>query len=130
MPEETLEESFVIVGASLAGAKAAEKLREEGFTGQVVLIGDEARRPYERPPLTKEFLTGKDPLDKAYVHEESWYADHDVDLRLGIAAEGIDRARREGRLANGERVPDTRPLPPTRAPPRRPRGPRARPPPR
>jgi 3-phenylpropionate/trans-cinnamate dioxygenase ferredoxin reductase subunit len=119
MPEETLEESFVIVGASLAGAKAAEKLREEGFAGRVVLIGDEARRPYERPPLTKEFLTGKDPLDKAYVHEESWYADHDVELRLGTAVETIDRTRREVRLAGGERIPYTRVLLTTGASPRR-----------
>ncbi|MDN3353402.1 FAD-dependent oxidoreductase [Actinomadura sp. DC4] len=119
MPEETLEESFVIVGASLAGAKAAEKLREEGFTGRVVLVGDETRRPYERPPLTKGFLTGKDPIDKAYVHEEDWYAGHDVELRLGTAATGIDRARREVVLADGERIPYTRLLLTTGASPRR-----------
>jgi 3-phenylpropionate/trans-cinnamate dioxygenase ferredoxin reductase subunit len=119
MPEETLEEIFVIVGASLAGAKAAEKLREEGFTGRVVLVGDETRRPYERPPLTKGFLTGKEPLDKAYVHEESWYADHDVELRLGTAVAGIDRGRREVRLADGERIAYTRLLLTTGASPRR-----------
>jgi 3-phenylpropionate/trans-cinnamate dioxygenase ferredoxin reductase subunit len=56
-------ETFVIVGASLAGAKASQTLREEGFTGRVVLIGEEPVRPYERPPLTKEFLTGKDPIE-------------------------------------------------------------------
>jgi 3-phenylpropionate/trans-cinnamate dioxygenase ferredoxin reductase component len=119
MPEETPEEIFVIVGASLAGAKAAEKLREEGFSGRVVLIGEETRRPYERPPLTKEFLTGKDPIDKAYVHEESWYADHDVELRLGVAVTAIDRRRREVRLADGERVGYTRLLLTTGASPRR-----------
>ena len=104
MSEEIPDETFVIVGASLAGAKAAQKLREEGFSGRLVLIGDEARRPYERPPLTKEFLTGKDPFDKAYVHEESWYADNDVELRLGTAATRVDRARREVHLADGERI--------------------------
>ena len=104
MPEET----FVIAGAGLAGAKAAEKLREEGFTGRIVLVGDEARRPYERPPLTKGFLTGSDPLDDAYVHDESWYAGHQVDLRLGTAVTAIDRARHEVALAGGERIAYTR----------------------
>ncbi|GAA4625738.1 FAD-dependent oxidoreductase [Actinoallomurus vinaceus] len=97
-------ETHVIVGASLAGAKAAQTLREEGFTGRVVLIGEEALRPYERPPLTKGFLTGKDPLDKAYVHEEAWYADNDVELRFGVRVTGIDRAARQVRLADGESV--------------------------
>ena len=78
MPEPT----YVIVGASLAGAKAAETLREEGFDGQVVLIGAEAERPYERPPLSKGYLLGKDEKSSIYVHEEGWYAEHEVDLRL------------------------------------------------
>ena len=60
---------FVIVGAGLAGAKAAETLREEGFDGQLVLIGDEAERPYERPPLSKEYLRGEAD-DKPYVHPQ------------------------------------------------------------
>src|SRR5262245_5584878 len=97
-------ETHVIVGASLAGAKAAQTLREEGFTGRVVLIGDEPVRPYERPPLTKEFLAGKDPIEKTYVHEESWYADNDVDLRLGTAVTAIDRTAHEVVLADGTRV--------------------------
>src|SRR3569833_2471466 len=104
MPEET----FVIAGAGLAGAKAAEKLREEGFTGRIVLVGDEARRPYERPPLTKGLLTGSDPLDDAYVHDESWYGGHQVDLRLGTAVTAIDRARHEVVFAGGERIAYTR----------------------
>ncbi len=99
-----VKETYVIVGASLAGAKAAEALREEGFTGRVVLIGEETVRPYERPPLTKGFLTGKEPIDKAFVHEESWYAGNDVELRLGTAVAGIDRDAHEVRLADGERI--------------------------
>lgn len=63
------EPAFVIVGASLAGAKAAETLREEGFAGPVVLIGDEQQRPYERPPLSKGFLLGRDELSSVYVRE-------------------------------------------------------------
>lgn len=61
-------QTFVIVGASLAGAKAAETLREEGFDGRVVLLGEETERPYERPELSKGFLLGKKPADKLYVH--------------------------------------------------------------
>ena len=98
------QETFVIVGAGLAGAKAAQTLREEGFDGHITLIGDETVRPYERPPLTKGFLTGADPIDKAFVHEESWYADNGVELRLGTAITDVDRDAHEVRLADGERI--------------------------
>jgi len=95
--------TFVIVGASLAGAKAAEALRDEGFDGTIVLIGEESERPYERPPLSKDYLIGKAGRDKIWVHGESWYADHDVDLRLGVAATVVDRAAHEVELADGSR---------------------------
>ena len=75
------EPAFVIVGASLAGAKAAEALRDEGFDGAVVLIGAEDELPYERPPLSKGYLLGKDTRDSFIVHDEAWYGEHDVDLR-------------------------------------------------
>jgi 3-phenylpropionate/trans-cinnamate dioxygenase ferredoxin reductase component len=81
---------FVVVGASLAGAKAVETLRAEGFDGKITLIGAETERPYERPPLSKGYLQGKDPRDKAYVHEATWYADHDVELILGLSATALD----------------------------------------
>jgi 3-phenylpropionate/trans-cinnamate dioxygenase ferredoxin reductase component len=84
---------FLIVGASLAGAKAAETLRTEGYTGRVVLVGEETERPYERPPLSKAYLQGKDPRDKAFVHDESWYAEQDVELMLGRRATNLDTAR-------------------------------------
>jgi 3-phenylpropionate/trans-cinnamate dioxygenase ferredoxin reductase component len=86
----TDQRTFVIVGASLAGAKAAEALREEGFTGRVVLVGEETERPYERPPLSKGYLLGSDERSKAYVHDEKWYAEHDIDLRLGVKATALD----------------------------------------
>ena len=87
--------TFAIVGAGLAGATAAQTLRDEGFDGEVVLLGDESHRPYERPPLSKEYLQGKSPRDKVFVHPEGWYAEHDVDLRLGVTATGLDlQARR------------------------------------
>ena len=68
------ERTFIIVGASLAGAKAAEELREQGFDGRIVLIGAEPERPYERPPLTKDYLRGESGRDKAYVHAQDFYA--------------------------------------------------------
>ena len=95
------EPSYVIVGASLAGAKAAQTLREEGFGGPIVLLGDEAERPYERPPLSKGYLLGRDEKSSIYVHDEGWYAEHDVDLRLGVTAVAIDPANRGVRLADG-----------------------------
>jgi NADPH-dependent 2,4-dienoyl-CoA reductase/sulfur reductase-like enzyme len=84
--------TFVIVGASLAGAKAAETLRDEGFDGRIVLLGTEQQLPYERPPLSKGYLLGNDPLDSVYVQPADWYDEHDVELRMGVTVVGIDRA--------------------------------------
>ncbi len=83
---------FAIVGASLAGAKAAESLRDNGFTGRIVLIGEETERPYERPPLSKGYLLGSEPREKAYVHPDDWYGAHDVELLLGVRATNLDTA--------------------------------------
>ena len=83
--------TFVIAGASLAGAKAAETLRDEGFDGEIVLLGSETERPYERPPLSKGYLLGKDSRDSIYVHAAEWYAEHHVDLRQGVTVTAIDR---------------------------------------
>ena len=84
--------TFVIVGASLAGAKAAETLRDEGFDGEIVLLGTEPELPYERPPLSKGYLLGNDERDSFIVHPADWYAEHGVDLRMGTTVTGIDRA--------------------------------------
>jgi 3-phenylpropionate/trans-cinnamate dioxygenase ferredoxin reductase subunit len=97
-------EALVIAGAGLAGAKAAETLRAEGFEGPVTLIGDENERPYERPPLSKDYLMGKAERDSIYVHPADWYREHDVDLRLGAAVTSVDRERHEVTLADGSRV--------------------------
>ena len=87
--------TFAIVGAGLAGAKAAEMLRAEGFDGRVVLLGDEPHRPYERPPLSKGYLRGEDPLTKVFVHDEGFAAASDVDLVTDTRVEAIDlQARR------------------------------------
>ncbi|MGL5860523.1 MAG: NAD(P)/FAD-dependent oxidoreductase, partial [Phycicoccus sp.] len=82
--------SIVIVGAGLAGATAAVELRERGHDGPVVLLGAESHPPYERPPLSKAYLMGNDPFDKALVRPAEWYAEHDVDLRLGVTATALD----------------------------------------
>jgi 3-phenylpropionate/trans-cinnamate dioxygenase ferredoxin reductase subunit len=94
-------ETYVIVGASLAGAKAAETLRDEGFDGDVVLIGEEGEPPYERPPLSKGYLLGSEEREKAYVHDEKWYADQRVDLRMGVRATNLDAAARTVTLDGG-----------------------------
>jgi 3-phenylpropionate/trans-cinnamate dioxygenase ferredoxin reductase subunit len=113
------EATYVIVGASLTGAKAAEILRAEGFGGQIVMIGAELERPYERPPLSKEYLLGKADRDIIYVHPQDWYKDHDVELRLGVAATAIDRAGHEVTLADGSRQPYSKLLLATGSSPRR-----------
>ncbi|MFF2660533.1 NAD(P)/FAD-dependent oxidoreductase [Kitasatospora sp. NPDC058032] len=95
---------FVIVGASLGGAKAAQALREAGYTGGIVLIGDEHERPYERPPLSKGYLLGKTDREKIYVHPPQWYAEHDVTLRLGTPVVAIDPAAHTVTLADDGRV--------------------------
>src|ERR1700753_1822486 len=84
--------TYVIVGGGLAGAKAAEGLRAEGFDGEVVLFGSEPERPYERPPLSKGYLLGKEKRDSAFVHPADWYAEHNVDLRTGVTVAMIDPA--------------------------------------
>jgi NADPH-dependent 2,4-dienoyl-CoA reductase/sulfur reductase-like enzyme len=90
-----MDQTFVIVGSGLAAGKAVEQLRTDGFEGAVVLYGDEHHLPYERPPLSKGYLTGADPLESAFVHEPGWYDDHDVDLRLGTRVTAIDTAKHE-----------------------------------
>jgi 3-phenylpropionate/trans-cinnamate dioxygenase ferredoxin reductase subunit len=96
--------TFVIVGAGLAGAKAAETLRTEGYDGRVALIGAESERPYERPPLSKGLLLGSAERESVYVHAADWYASHDVELRTGTTVDAIDRDRQEVRTADGERL--------------------------
>jgi 3-phenylpropionate/trans-cinnamate dioxygenase ferredoxin reductase subunit len=92
---------FVIAGASLAGAKAAETLRAEGYDGPVILIGAENELPYERPPLSKAYLQGKADRNSIFVHPRPWYYESEIDLRLGITVTGIDRAARAVTLSDG-----------------------------
>ncbi len=95
------ESPYIIVGASMAGAKAAEALRDEGYDGPIVLIGDEPDLPYERPPLSKEYLQGSAERDSFVVHPQSWYDQHNVDVRLSREVTGLDTKTREVTLADG-----------------------------
>jgi 3-phenylpropionate/trans-cinnamate dioxygenase ferredoxin reductase subunit len=113
------DQIYVIVGASLTGAKAAETLRDEGFDGRVVLVGAETERPYERPPLSKDYLRGEVGREKVYVHDEGFYAEHEIELRLGCTAEALDTTSRELELDDGERLRYDRLLLATGAEPRR-----------
>ncbi|MFJ9904055.1 NAD(P)/FAD-dependent oxidoreductase [Streptomyces sp. NPDC101152] len=92
------DQTFVIVGGGLAGAKAAETLRAEGFSGRVILICDERDHPYERPPLSKGYLLGKEERDSVFVHEPAWYARNDIELHLGETVDAIDRAAKTVRF--------------------------------
>ncbi|MET9804497.1 FAD/NAD(P)-binding oxidoreductase [Streptomyces sp. NPDC006368] len=112
-------QTFVIVGGGLAGAKAAETLRAEGFTGRVILVGDERDHPYERPPLSKGYLTGKDERAGAFVHEPDWYARAGVELHLGMTATAVDRAGKAVRLDDGTTLRYDKLLLATGAEPRR-----------
>jgi 3-phenylpropionate/trans-cinnamate dioxygenase ferredoxin reductase subunit len=113
------EQTFIIVGASLAGAKAAEELRKQGFEGRVLLIGAEPERPYERPPLTKDYLRGESPREKAYVHEEGFYADQRIELETAATVTGIDRGRSQVTLGDGRELQFDRLLLATGSEPRR-----------
>ena len=112
------QRTFVIVGAGLAGAKAAEALRHEGFEGRLVLIGDEPERPYERPPLSKDYLRGE-TAERPYVHDESFYADNEIELWTSTRVSGIDANLRELWLEGDRRLTYDRVLVATGAVPRR-----------
>jgi 3-phenylpropionate/trans-cinnamate dioxygenase ferredoxin reductase component len=97
-------QTHVIVGAGLAGAKAAQTLREEGFDGRVVLVGSESDRPYERPPLSKDYLRGESGRDAAYAHEAGYYDEHDIELRTETTVARVDLGAKEVELEGGERI--------------------------
>jgi 3-phenylpropionate/trans-cinnamate dioxygenase ferredoxin reductase subunit len=111
--------TFVIVGASLAGAKAAEALRGHGFEGRILLIGDEPDCPYERPPLSKGYLQGKQDRDTIFVHPEQWYTDQAIDLRRDTLVTELHRDRHTVTVSGGERIGYEKLLLTTGASPRR-----------
>ena len=97
-------QTFVIVGGGLAGAKAAEALRNNDFDGQIILFGEEQHLPYERPPLSKDYLAGKKSLSDFTVQNSDWYRDHNVDLRLGSRVTSLDPAAHTVVLPDGTAV--------------------------
>ncbi len=97
-------ERVVIVGGGLAAAKTAEALRDEGYAGSIVLFTAEPHLPYERPPLSKGFLKGEQSADETVVLPESWYDEHDVDLRVGTAVTAVDADAHEVVAADGSRT--------------------------
>src|SRR6266851_551368 len=94
--------TFVIAGANLAGGTAAATLRSEGFDGRLVLIGEEPVAPYERPPLSKEFLRGEAPFEKALIRPADFWEAKEVECRLGTRVTRIDSGAREAILGDGE----------------------------
>lgn len=109
----------VVIGAGLAAAHVVGTLREEGYDADIILVGDEPAAPYERPPLSKGYLQGKDERSKAFVHDESWYAEHGVTLLLGETADAIDRRNATVSLSSGDGVPYSTLVLATGASPRR-----------
>jgi 3-phenylpropionate/trans-cinnamate dioxygenase ferredoxin reductase subunit len=110
---------FVIVGASLAGAKAAEELRNRGFDGRIVVIGSEPDRPYERPPLSKDYLRGESERQKAYVHDEDFYERSDIELMVSTSAVSLDVGTSQLALDDGSSISYDKLLLTTGAEPRR-----------
>lgn len=104
----------------MAGAKAAEALRDKGFDGHIVVIGTERELPYERPPLSKDFLAGSKSLDEFTVHDAAWYRDKNIDLRRSVTVETIDRAAHTVALSDGATVRYDKLLLATGSRPRRP----------
>ena len=113
------EQTFVIAGASLAGAKAAEELRERGFDGRLVLVGEDPERPYIRPPLTKDYLRGESEREKAYVHAGDFYASHEIELLAGTVVSAVDPAQSRLTLGDGRELRYDKLLLSTGAEPRR-----------
>jgi len=98
------KETYVIVGANLCGGRAAETLRQEGFEGRLVLVGAEPERPYERPPLSKEYLRGEEERGKIFLRPPEFYQEQEIELRLGVRAQRLDVKERTVELDGGERL--------------------------
>ena len=96
---------MVIIGAGHAAGQAAASLRQEKYEGPITIIGDEPHIPYQRPPLSKQYLSGEQAIERVYLRPEKFYADKDVTLKLGVIATEIDREAKQVVLDNGENVP-------------------------
>jgi 3-phenylpropionate/trans-cinnamate dioxygenase ferredoxin reductase subunit len=99
------DRTFVIVGASLAGATAAAALRGSGFDGRLIMLGDEPYAPYERPGLSKAYLRGEEPAEELFVRPDGWWDEQGIELRLGTTARRVDPRDSIVTLADGENLP-------------------------
>ena len=97
-----MPQTVVVVGASLAGGTAAATLREDGFDGRIVLIGDEPELPYQRPPLSKTYLRGEAGRDGLLVRPDDWWGAEDVEMRLGSRVRALDPRERTVTFADGD----------------------------
>jgi len=95
---------FLLVGGGMASASCAAELRKRGAEGAIVLVGREPEPPYERPPLSKEYLRGETERSDAYVNPPSWYEENEVDLRTGVNVMSLDPGARTAKLQGGEEV--------------------------
>ncbi|MDN5821726.1 MAG: FAD-dependent oxidoreductase [Brachybacterium sp.] len=98
------QENIVLVGGGLAGAHAAAELRKRGFDGQLTLLSDEAERPYDHVPLSKEYLHGGHGYHRLFIHDEDFYAEHRIDLRLNACVSRVDPGSDAVHLDSGERI--------------------------
>ena len=98
------DRTYVIVGAGHAGGRAGQAMRQYGFEGRILLIGEEPHVPYERPPLSKELIVTDAGLEKVRLHEAAWYAENRIDLIAGNAATSIDAAGKRVELADGRSI--------------------------
>src|SRR5580693_7531796 len=96
--------TILIVGGGQAGAQAIDTLRREGYKGRLVLVSDEPHLPYQRPPLSKKFLSGEMAEDRLLFRHKAFYDEHQIDLKLGIRATLLDALRHRVTLSNGENV--------------------------
>src|SRR3984957_1915962 len=103
-PRNPMTSTILIIGGGQGGAKAIDPLRREGFSGRLVLIGDEPELPYQRPPLSKKYLSGEMAADRLLFRHRSFYDEHRIELKLGRRAVRLDAAARQLELADGEKL--------------------------
>jgi 3-phenylpropionate/trans-cinnamate dioxygenase ferredoxin reductase subunit len=99
-----MPDTIVIAGGGHAAGQAAVSLRHDGFTGRIVIVGEEPYLPYQRPPLSKKFLAGELELDRLMIRHDRFYAEHDIEIRLSTRVETIDRTPKQVALSDGERL--------------------------
>lgn len=97
-----MTQTIIVAGGGHAAGQTIVSLRQGGFDGKLVLVGDEPYPPYQRPPLSKKFLAGEIDVSRLLLRQEKFYSDHDVDLLLGRRVEAVDRDRHSVRLGTGE----------------------------